>query len=621
MDKFVIRKKARTQGGPSESGPNFCNATSQNEEQVDLQNLPVDPGERKRISDYPSKIQKAVKQKYIDIGPIQPRKHNFPQKMIGTKLRRFNPDWYDDYSNWLEYSIKKDALFCLPCYLFKPEGNKGGGDAFVVSGFSSWNKKDRLDLHIGDLENSHNKAVEQYENLKNIKASIEIAFNPPQTPQMKNDYKTRLKTSVICVRYLLRMGLPFRGHDESDESNNRENFIELVKVAASLNTDIDNVVLKNAPGNLQMLAPSIQKDIVKACAVECAVETTKVIIEELGDDLFGILVDESSDVSTKEQLAVVLRFVNDRGFLIERFLGVVHVANTCSISLKSAVESLLLEHGLSLSRIRGQGYDGASNMRGEFGGLKSLILKENKSAHYVHCFAHQLQLTLVGTAKNHVDVIWFFDVVSDIINVIGSSCKRRDVLREMCAMRLAEAINNGEIKTGKGLNQELGLKRPGDTRWGSHYRSLLNLVEMYPDLIEVLDFIYNDASFSDILGITNELSLALQREDQDIVNAMHLVETSKKRLQLLRDDEFEELLEKVYQYCYGHDIDIPKMDDIYVTPGRSKRRAPQISFAHHYRVEVFYAIIDLQLQELNTRFNEINTELLLYVACLSPLLA
>lgn len=41
-------------------------------------------------------------------------------------------------------------------------------------------------------------------------------------------------------------------------------------------------------------------------------------------------------------------------------------------------------------QIRGQGYDGASNMRGEFNGLKAMILRDNPSAHYVHCFAHQL---------------------------------------------------------------------------------------------------------------------------------------------------------------------------------------------------------------------------------------
>jgi hypothetical protein len=40
-------------------------------------------------------------------------------------------------------------------------------------------------------------------------------------------------------------------------------------------------------------------------------------------------------------------------------------------------------------------------MQGKFNGLKALILRENKSAFYVHCFAHQLQLTLVIVAKNH----------------------------------------------------------------------------------------------------------------------------------------------------------------------------------------------------------------------------
>ncbi|XP_057502694.1 disease resistance protein RPM1-like [Actinidia eriantha] len=39
---------------------------------------------------------------------------------------------------------------------------------------------------------------------------------------------------------------------------------------------------------------------------------------------------------------------------------------------------------------------------------------------------------------------------------------------------------------------------------------------------------------------------------------------------------------------------------------------------HYYRVELFYTVIDMQMQELNARFTESNTELLLYVACLSP---
>ena len=52
--------------------------------------------------------------------------------------------------------------------------------------------------------------------------------------------------------------------------------------------------------------------------------------------------------------------------------------------------------------------------------------------------------------------------------------------------------------------------------------------------------------------------------------------------------------------------------------GRSRRNVEAKTYLHYYRVELFYAVIDLQLQELNNRFNEINTELLLWMVCLDP---
>ena len=39
---------------------------------------------------------------------------------------------------------------------------------------------------------------------------------------------------------------------------------------------------------------------------------------------------------------------------------------------------------------------------------------------------------------------------------------------------------------------------------------------------------------------------------------------------------------------------------------------------HHYQVELFYVVIYIQLQELNSRFTEVNTELLLCVTSLNP---
>ncbi|PKA58568.1 hypothetical protein AXF42_Ash008855 [Apostasia shenzhenica] len=104
-------------------------------------------------------------------------------------------------------------------------------------------------------------------------------------------------------------------------------------------------------------------------------------------------------------------------------------------------------------------------MRGEFNGLKSLILSENPSAFYVHCFAHQLQLTLVAVAKNHIQVASFFNSIGILLNVVGGSCKRHDMLREKRITEVKEALENGTILSGRGLNQERSLKRPADVRW------------------------------------------------------------------------------------------------------------------------------------------------------------
>lgn len=38
---------------------------------------------------------------------------------------------------------------------------------------------------------------------------------------------------------------------------------------------------------------------------------------------------------------------------------------------------------------------------------------------------------------------------------------------------------------------------------------------------------------------------------------------------------------------------------------------------HHYKVQLFYAIIDIQFEKLNNCFNKVNTKLLLCVTCLN----
>ena len=104
---------------------------------------------------------------------------------------------------------------------------------------------------------------------------------------------------------------------------------------------------------------------------------------------------------------------------MERLLGVKHVLDTRSASLKSSLDEMFEKHNLTMSRLRGQGYDGASNMRGQLHGLKTLVLADNPHAFYVHCFAHQLQLVVVAILKGVLAVGDFFGHLNKIVNMVS----------------------------------------------------------------------------------------------------------------------------------------------------------------------------------------------------------
>ena len=270
---------------------------------------------------------------------------------------------------------------------------------------------------------------------------------------------------------------------------------------AKHNEEIDKVVLENALENQQMIAGATQKDITNAATST----TLDAILKDLGESSFVILVDESHDISVKEQLTIVLRYVDKWGHVIERFLGIAHVSNTTAAELKKTIYSMFSRHNLSISRLRGQRYDGASNMRGELNGLKTLILNENSSAYYVHCFAHQLQLTLVVVAKNYIQIATFFSLVNSIFNVVGASSKRHDILCEKQTVEVVESLQNIEMSTGRGLNQEMNIKRPGDTRWISHYGAIASLITIFSSVINMVENIVEDGLNSEQRAKSNIL--------------------------------------------------------------------------------------------------------------------
>ena len=327
--------------------------------------------------------------------------------------------------------------------------------------------------------------------------------------------------------------------------------------------------------------------------------------------------------------------------VVERFLGLKHVPDTTSSALKKALLDVLAEYGLSIARLRGQGYDGASNMRGEFNGLQKQIRDENPHAFYVHCFAHQLQLVVVAVSTCCSSFSDFFNYVGLIVTSSSSSCRRKDTLIADHRNTIIEKLDSGEIFSGKGKHQRTSLARPGDTRWGSHFTTLLRIENMWESVIRVLSMIHGDErnpgraagllkkmeSFTFVLNmklmlkvlrITNELSLLLQKKDQNIVQAMSLLVDVKTRLVNLRNEGWAALFQEVKDFCVAKKIKLPDFSELRPRWGRSRLDDDLITKEHHYRVDTFLAALDAILTEMDHRFNEASSEVLVCFSCLDP---
>ncbi|KAK1374130.1 hypothetical protein POM88_030323 [Heracleum sosnowskyi] len=229
-----------------------------------------DPGARIPIDEYDVNIRDQVRRAYIAKGPFRPVDYTFPKN---GDSRTFQANWFGEF-DWLEYSIHKDAAF-----------------------FGS----------------SHNEATRRYQAFKNQKQSISHVFFA-QGHEIEVDYRRRLTAVLTVIRLLLRQGFGFRGHDESSDSLNKGNFLEILEWHCENNVGVGKASRSNAPGNCQLTSPKVQKELVRACASE----TRSLIFADIGNSFFTLMVDESRDIYLKEQMAFVLRYVNKHGEVIER---------------------------------------------------------------------------------------------------------------------------------------------------------------------------------------------------------------------------------------------------------------------------------------------------------------
>ncbi|XP_071714805.1 uncharacterized protein [Rutidosis leptorrhynchoides] len=260
--------------------------------EVDYDFLERDPGKRQPIWKYPIIQEELVRRSYLKAGPFQVRLNKYPFK--GKDKRRFQYSWFNIFLNWLEYSPTTDSAYCFICYLYSDKPNvRSGTDAFTIK-----------DSTI-EKNSQHRVAVLFCENLLNTKAHIQnLIVKKNEEERLKN--RIRLKASVDVVPWLTFQACAFRGHDETVDSKNRGNFIELLKLLASYDDEVSKVVLQNAPYNSRYTSSDIQKEILSFIGNK----VRKHIRNEVGNSYFCIMVDEALDEAKREQMAIALRFVD-----------------------------------------------------------------------------------------------------------------------------------------------------------------------------------------------------------------------------------------------------------------------------------------------------------------------
>lgn len=135
--------------------------------------------------------------------------------------------------------------------------------------------------------------------------------------------------------------------------------------------------LRNCNKNASYISKTSQNKLISCCGKYI---TDKIVSDIKKAKYFTILADECRDVSNKEQLSLVIRFLDMSSFEIqEEFLGFVECTEGVrGLDLSKVVLKTLADLSLEIKDCRGQGYDGASAVSSEKKGLSGRILELNE---------------------------------------------------------------------------------------------------------------------------------------------------------------------------------------------------------------------------------------------------
>ena len=203
------------------------------------------------------------------------------------------------------------------------------------------------------------------------------------------------------------------------------------------------------------------------------------------------MADECSDVANKEQLTIILRYVNEGDDSVE-FLecenGITELA--LAEKIKSALQD---KYGLDMMNLREQCYDGAGNMSGVRNGLAACATQEFPKAVYMWCSSHKLNLCVVKSC-DITEVRNMIDNASKVAIFFNYSPQRQRAFEEETEIYCKENEHDTVEDKDKKRKRKKKLKMLCKTRLVERHDAYNTFTELYTPLINTLTNIAEHSS-------------------------------------------------------------------------------------------------------------------------------
>ncbi|XP_026819518.1 zinc finger MYM-type protein 1-like [Rhopalosiphum maidis] len=270
-----------------------------------------------------------------------------------------------------------------------------------------------------------------------IMASLKIKLSThclPILPSLTKEHNRQVsfnrdgvKQLIEITIFLAKHNLSFRGHDECWKNDLKGNFKDMVVLLAQYSATL-SVHTSNLKSNARKEYSFISWERQNLLIESVAEYELSVIKSQINSaELFSICRDSTFDVSHKEQLSFIVRYIFD-GKIHERLLALTKSSTTTGEALFQQFKSVMERNNLDWKNNLLANYMMVRlNMRGTYNGLQARILEMNPKALYIWCYAYRLNLIILTAVGLCTEAIDLFGDLEKLYTFINCSKKRADL--------------------------------------------------------------------------------------------------------------------------------------------------------------------------------------------------